>query len=126
MLVISTSMSLGVITLLRENNNLYIIIVGKKKITLSRFIRLLGFYLSNSNIVLNYETRCLFPNKIHPPATTACSIVAAKLITECNELLSQFLPATCPPSRERNRRSTKLRNASNRETNTRRKIIAAV
>lgn len=38
-------MSLGVITLLRENNNLYIIIVGKKKITLSRFIRLLGFYL---------------------------------------------------------------------------------
>lgn len=47
MLVISTSMSLGVITLLRENNNLYIVIIvgEKKKITLSRFIRLLGFYL---------------------------------------------------------------------------------
>lgn len=40
-------MSLGVITLLRENNNLYIVIIvgEKKKITLSRFIRLLGFYL---------------------------------------------------------------------------------
>lgn len=126
MLVISTSMSLGVITLLRENNNLYIVIIvgGKKK----DYHILFDFLdsISNSNIVVNYETRCLFPNKIHPPATTACSIVAAKLITECNELLSQFLPATCPPSRERNRRSTKLRNASNRETNTRRKIIAAV
>lgn len=41
---------------------------------------------------LNYETRSLFPNKIHPPATTACSIVARKLITECNELLSPFPP----------------------------------
>lgn len=126
MLVISTSMSLGVITFLRENNNLYIVIIvgGKKK----DYHILFDFLdsISNSNIVVNYETRCLFPNKIHPPATTACSIVAAKLITECNELLSQFLPATCPPSRERNRRSTKLRNASNRETNTRRKIIAAV
>lgn len=119
-------MSLGVITFLRENNNLYIVIIvgGKKK----DYHILFDFLdsISNSNIVVNYETRCLFPNKIHPPATTACSIVAAKLITECNELLSQFLPATCPPSRERNRRSTKLRNASNRETNTRRKIIAAV
>lgn len=40
-------MSLGVITFLRENNNLYIVIIvgEKKKITLSRFIRLLGFYL---------------------------------------------------------------------------------
>lgn len=38
---------------------------------------------------LNYETRSLFPNKIHPPA---CSIVARKLITECNELLSPFPP----------------------------------
>lgn len=126
MLVISTSMSLGVITFLRENNNLYIVIIvgGKKK----DYHILFDFLdsISNSKIVVNSETRCLFPNKIHPPATTACSIVAAKLITECNELLSQFLPATCPPSRERNRRSTKLRNASNRETNTRRKIIAAV
>lgn len=119
-------MSLGVITFLRENNNLYIVIIvgGKKK----DYHILFDFLdsISNSKIVVNSETRCLFPNKIHPPATTACSIVAAKLITECNELLSQFLPATCPPSRERNRRSTKLRNASNRETNTRRKIIAAV
>lgn len=41
---------------------------------------------------LNYETRSLFPNKIHPPATTACSIVARKLITECNELLFSFPP----------------------------------
>lgn len=41
---------------------------------------------------LNYETRSLFPNKIHPPATTACSIIARKLITECNELLFSFPP----------------------------------
>lgn len=43
----------------------------------------------------------LFPGKIHPPATTAHSIVATKVITErnCIFLLQFFppqLPSTCP------------------------------
>lgn len=69
----------------------------------------------------------LFPGKIHPPATTAHSIVATKLITERNCISFTVFPSTTsinlPTKRNGRSRSAEC---SNRERHTRRKIIAAV